>query len=1297
MSAFRNHIASIGRLLSGRVRKTRATVRPRRGAHSVEPLEQRKLLAVLLNELEVNPVGPHSPYEYIEVKAGPADSLNNVYVLSVEGDADPEAEVGGVSNPGFAELVVNLTGQSMGSSGLLVITASPTGHTIPAGTTVVPSTMLSDQGTALENGTNSFLLVRSPTTPLAQWTDYDTNDDGVLELPADAVLLDAVGWTDGGALDRVYGGVRLTQSTDTPDAATRFPGNDTPDSFDAWYNGNLAGASSNSLTYNTAQTSLNFPPGGILTPGAANVPTGAPAPARLNEVDVNPPTATDAPWEYAEVKGVPGQTLIRTFFVSVDGDDASAGVAKMVVNLSGKVLDSNGLLVIKPPTGGHVLPAGAAVETRTGFTLENGSNSFLLIRSLNAIVENSDLDTNDDGVLDLPANAFVVDGVGWSDGGATDKVYGGVVLTQSGPAPSVPDAATRFANDDAYLSAAAWYNGDLTGATADSLTYSATNRSANFPSGGALTPGAPNVPPANQAPQNAAPAFASTNEDQALVFSSAGANAISVSDPDAGSNPIRVSLTATHGTLTLAGTAGLTVVGGANGTGSVSVEGTIAALNAALDGLTFSPARNFSGSESLTVNTNDLGNSGLGGAQSDTDVVNLTIIPVADAPTVSAADAAGKPGAAISLSISAALVDTDESETLSVRVGDVPAGATLSAGTDLGGGTWLLTPGQLAGLTITAPTGGVYTLQATAIATEAADSDSAETADDFSLTVVAPPQNSAPASAATDEDQPLVFAGASGISVSDAGAGSNPIQVALAATQGTLTLATTAGLTFTAGANGTASVTVAGTVAHLNAALDGLTFLPSLHFSGSASLSVTSDDLDYSGLVGAQTDSDTVSLAINPVADAPTVATTAATGGVGEVIALDILAALVDADGSEVLSLRIAGVPADATLSAGTDAGGGAWDLTPAQLAGLTITVPTGGTFVLDVTATATESANADSADSTAQLNLAVIASTNDLVVSSFTGTAQGLRGTTFQFSGQFTDTDVSPHTAVIDWGDGTSSAAAVVESGGAGSISASHVYGEIGAFAVTVTVTGATGTASASAGVNVVDHVVVADPFAPGNWVLLVYGTPLQDHIVVQMGAAATPGAYVLTFTDPSEAVLQQYNENAGVPISRVEAYGFAGNDSIEVGGRAVSAWLFGGAGDDGLNSGMGNDAVFGGDGRDNVKGGNGGNDWLVGGLGRDKLDGKRGEAILVGGSTAHDDDLSAISSIMQRWGGPGLFAARVSAVRDSAFPFYLGAATVFDDAAVDSLKGGNNLDWFIGGAGDTLSDFAAGEVNGV
>ena len=62
--------------------------------------------------------------------------------------------------------------------------------------------------------------------------------------------------------------------------------------------------------------------------------------------------------------------------------------------------------------------------------------------------------------------------------------------------------------------------------------------------------------------------------------------------------------------------------------------------------------------------------------------------------------------------------------------------------------------------------------------------------------------------------------------------------------------------------------------------------------------------------------------------------------------------------------------------------------------------------------------------------------------------------GKTFALNAAFTD--VSPldtHTAQINWGDDTVEAAAVVESGGAGTVTGSHIYAGSGAYTVTVTV----------------------------------------------------------------------------------------------------------------------------------------------------------------------------------------------------------------------------------------------------
>lgn len=111
-----------------------------------------------------------------------------------------------------------------------------------------------------------------------------------------------------------------------------------------------------------------------------------------------------------------------------------------------------------------------------------------------------------------------------------------------------------------------------------------------------------------------------------LVFSTANGNAITVSDPDANGSNLRTTLTVANGTLTLSGTTGLTVTG--NGTGNLVATGTITDLNAALDGLTFTPTAGFYGTTAIQMNTNDLGNSGFGGPTFDIDSIAVTPVGV---------------------------------------------------------------------------------------------------------------------------------------------------------------------------------------------------------------------------------------------------------------------------------------------------------------------------------------------------------------------------------------------------------------------------------------------------------------------------------------------------------------------------------------------------------------------------------------------------------------------------------------------------------------------------------------------
>ena len=130
----------------------------------------------------------------------------------------------------------------------------------------------------------------------------------------------------------------------------------------------------------------------------------------------------------------------------------------------------------------------------------------------------------------------------------------------------------------------------------------------------------------NDAPVQSVPGAQSTAQNAPRVFSSAGGNAITVSDVDAGGGELKVTLSGTNGTLTLGSTTGLSSVLG-NGTNAVTITGTLLNLNGALEGLRFTPSFNYSGPASLTVATDDQGNSGSGGARADSDVIAITVSP----------------------------------------------------------------------------------------------------------------------------------------------------------------------------------------------------------------------------------------------------------------------------------------------------------------------------------------------------------------------------------------------------------------------------------------------------------------------------------------------------------------------------------------------------------------------------------------------------------------------------------------------------------------------------------------------
>ncbi|MHC4501421.1 MAG: hypothetical protein ACYS21_20210, partial [Planctomycetota bacterium] len=134
----------------------------------------------------------------------------------------------------------------------------------------------------------------------------------------------------------------------------------------------------------------------------------------------------------------------------------------------------------------------------------------------------------------------------------------------------------------------------------------------------------------NEAPTNIVPGAQSTNISEALIFSTSSGTSISVSDVDAGGNPVKVTLTAAYGTLTLNGSDGLTFsIGDGTADAHMVFTGTITSINTALDGMTFNLTPNHIGAANFQIITDDQGYTGSGGPKTDQDAVDIIVEPAA--------------------------------------------------------------------------------------------------------------------------------------------------------------------------------------------------------------------------------------------------------------------------------------------------------------------------------------------------------------------------------------------------------------------------------------------------------------------------------------------------------------------------------------------------------------------------------------------------------------------------------------------------------------------------------------------
>ncbi len=380
---------------------------------------------------------------------------------------------------------------------------------------------------------------------------------------------------------------------------------------------------------------------------------------------------------------------------------------------------------------------------------------------------------------------------------------------------------------------------------ADSFSYTVTSGGVTETTTVTIT-----VDPANDAPTQVLPPAQNGTEDVAVVFSGANGNQIVIADIDSAA-VVTTTLSVPQGSLSAIATLGVTITN--NGTGAVTLSGTPAAITAALNGLTYTPVADMNGSVSLAVSTND----GIAAPANGAIAINLAAVAdIANNATTTAEEAPAI----------IAVLGNDTFENPGRAVTAVTNGANGSVAINPDG-TVTYTPNAnfngADSFTYTVTSGGVAET-ATVIVTVTPVNDA--------------PITTVPAAQATFEDTGLSFSNVNGNAITVGDIDGDALTTTLSVTNGTLSLATLAGLTVSG--DGTGSITLAGSASAINAALNGLIYNPTADYNGAAVLTVATND-------GAVTTGGTVALTVTPVVD---IAADAVTTSEDTPIAITVLA-----------------------------------------------------------------------------------------------------------------------------------------------------------------------------------------------------------------------------------------------------------------------------------------------------------------------------------------------------------------------------------------------------------------------
>jgi CSLREA domain-containing protein len=170
--------------------------------------------------------------------------------------------------------------------------------------------------------------------------------------------------------------------------------------------------------------------------------------------------------------------------------------------------------------------------------------------------------------------------------------------------------------------------------TINIITSNAVSTDANYDGLDVVDVTVSNLEVPNLAPMILAPSGFTATEDTTgnLGGSITG---LSINDPDAGNSVVSLTLTTSNGSFSLISIAGLTfTVGNGSASNLMTFQGSVAAINNAINVISFTPEAQYSGSANFSITVDDLGNSGIGGALSASRFVPILVSSLNDGATL---------------------------------------------------------------------------------------------------------------------------------------------------------------------------------------------------------------------------------------------------------------------------------------------------------------------------------------------------------------------------------------------------------------------------------------------------------------------------------------------------------------------------------------------------------------------------------------------------------------------------------------------------------------------------------------